>query len=100
MQGRLWNLDMLRVLGRKPTAAAPTGCSTRCHMLGRERPEAVLPVRALYLPTFSHFLIVNKTSLSRARGEWGILFAWPVSPAAAIRVSFLLTDQHSFVVCQ
>ena len=28
------------------------------------RPEAVLPDRALYLPTFSHFLIVNKTSLS------------------------------------
>jgi hypothetical protein len=27
-------------------------------------PEAVLPDRALYLPTFSHFLIVNKTSLS------------------------------------
>ena len=26
--------------------------------------EAVLPDRALYLPTFGHFLIVNKTSLS------------------------------------
>jgi hypothetical protein len=25
---------------------------------------AVSPDRALYLPTFSHFLIVNKTSLS------------------------------------
>ena len=36
------------------------GYSTRCHMLGRERPEAVLPDRALYLPTFSHLLIVNK----------------------------------------
>jgi hypothetical protein len=39
-------------------------------MLGPERPGAVLPDRALYLPTFSHFLIVNKTSrtlsLSRA----------------------------------
>jgi hypothetical protein len=29
-------------------------------MLEPERPEAVLPDRALYLPTFSHFLIVNK----------------------------------------
>ena len=29
-------------------------------MLGRECPEAVLPARALYLPTFSHLLIVNK----------------------------------------
>jgi hypothetical protein len=39
------------------------------------RPEAVLPDRALYLPTFSHFLVVNKTSLSLRRGErwagWG-----------------------------
>ena len=29
-------------------------------MLGPERPEAVLPDRVLYLPTFSHLLIVNK----------------------------------------
>ena len=36
----------------------------RCHMLGPERPEAVLRDRAFCLPTFSHFLIVNKTSLS------------------------------------
>jgi hypothetical protein len=28
------------------------------------RPEAVLPEKALCLPTFSHFLMVNKTSLS------------------------------------
>jgi hypothetical protein len=28
------------------------------------RPEAVLPDRALCFPTFNHFLIVNKTSLS------------------------------------
>ena len=34
--------------------------STRRHMLEPERPEAVLPDRALCLPTFSHFLIVNK----------------------------------------
>ena len=40
------------------------GYSTRRHMLELVRPEAVLPDRALYLPTFSHFLIVNKTSLS------------------------------------
>jgi len=33
-------------------------------MLERVRPGAVLPDRALCLPTFSHFLIVNKTSLS------------------------------------
>ena len=33
---------------------------TRCHMLGPERPEAVLPDRQLHLPTFSHLLIVNK----------------------------------------
>ena len=39
------------------------GYSTRCHMLGPERPEAVSPDRALRTPTFSHFLIVNKTSL-------------------------------------
>ena len=41
------------------------GYSARCHMLGRECPEVVLPDRALYLPTFSHMLIVNKL-LSRA----------------------------------
>ena len=35
-------------------------------MLEPVRPEAVLPDRELYLPTFSHFLIVNKTSLSAA----------------------------------
>jgi hypothetical protein len=29
-------------------------------MLGRECPEAVMPDRALYLPTFSDLLIVNK----------------------------------------
>jgi hypothetical protein len=34
--------------------------STRRHMLEPERPEAVWPDRASCLPTFSHFLIVNK----------------------------------------
>ena len=31
-------------------------------------PRAVSPDRELYLPTFSHFLIVNETSLSRSPG--------------------------------
>jgi hypothetical protein len=35
-------------------------------MLEPVRPGAVSPDRALCLPTFSHFLIVNKTSLSRS----------------------------------
>ena len=33
-------------------------------LVGPERPEAVLLNRTLYLPTFSHFLIVNNFSLS------------------------------------
>ena len=33
-------------------------------MLEPVRPGAVSPDRALYLPTFSHFVIVKKTSLS------------------------------------
>ena len=37
------------------------GDSTRRHMLEPVRPEVVLPDRALCLPTFSHFLVVNKT---------------------------------------
>jgi hypothetical protein len=47
------------------------GYSTCCHMPGPECAEAVLHDRAVFLPAFSHFLIVNKTSralsLSRAR---------------------------------
>jgi hypothetical protein len=35
-------------------------------MLEPVRPGAVSPGRALCLPTFSHLLIVNKTSLARA----------------------------------
>jgi len=35
-------------------------------MLEPVRPEAVLPDRALRLPTFSHLLMVNKTALSRS----------------------------------
>ncbi len=41
--------------------------STRCQMLGRERPDAVLPERTLYLPTFSHLLIVDLQSLVDCR---------------------------------
>jgi hypothetical protein len=37
-----------------------------CLPLSLVRPEAVLPDRALCLPTLSHFLIVNKTCLSLA----------------------------------
>ena len=40
------------------------GYSNRWHKLGPERPEAVLPDRALCLPTFRHSLIVMKPSLS------------------------------------
>jgi hypothetical protein len=36
----------------------------RNNLLEPVRPRAVSPDRALCLPTFSHFLIVNKTSLS------------------------------------
>ena len=43
-----------------PQGQTESGGSTRRHMLGPERPEAVSPDRALYLPTFSHLLIVNK----------------------------------------
>ena len=38
-------------------------------MLEPVRPEAVFPDRAFYFPTFSHFLIVDKTSLSLARAR-------------------------------
>jgi len=36
-------------------------------MLEPVRPGAVSPDRAMCLPTFSHFVIVNKTSRARAR---------------------------------
>jgi len=42
-------------------------------MLEPVRPGAVSPDRALYFPTFSPFVIVNKISLSLSRGT-GI---WP-----------------------
>ena len=37
--------------GRATWPNGEWGYSTRCHMLDPERPEAVLPYRALYLPT-------------------------------------------------
>ena len=40
------------------------GYSTRRHILEPERAGAVLPDRALCLPTFNHFLVSNKFSLS------------------------------------
>ena len=50
------------------------GYSTRRHMLGPERTEGAWPDRALYLPTFSHPLIVNQLlSLSPHRRLWGPL---------------------------
>ena len=59
------------------TAKWRVGYSPRCYMLGRECPQAVLPDRALYLPTFSHLLIVNKL-LSRSLARSHI----PVPPLA------------------
>jgi hypothetical protein len=60
-------------------ATRPSGewrYSTRRHMLEPDRPEAVRPDRALCLPTFSDFLIVNKLlSLARARARAPALWA-------------------------
>ena len=55
MIGAVWTLLCV--------AARPNGewgYGTRRHMLEPVRPEAVLPDRALRLPTCSHFLIVDK----------------------------------------
>ena len=58
-------VSLLCVAARRATRPnGEWGYSTRRHMLEPVRREAVLPDRALCLPTFSHFLIVNKTSLS------------------------------------
>ena len=53
-----------------------------CHVLGPERPEAVLPDRALYLQTFSHLLIVNKL-LSRACASALFLSFWSLMVRAS-----------------
>jgi hypothetical protein len=51
------------MISARPSCQGPNeewGDSTRRHMLEPVRPEAVLPDRALYLPTASHLFIVNK----------------------------------------
>ena len=61
------------------------GYSNRCHMLGRECPEAVLPDRALYLPTLSHLLIVNKVlSLSLPPSPPPLLLDIACSPSLSL----------------
>ena len=47
-----------------PHGQTESGGTVSPSYVGPVRPEAVLPDRALCLPTFIHFLIVNKTSLS------------------------------------
>ena len=66
-------------------AARPNGewgYSTRRHMLEPVRTEAVLPDRAVCLPTFSHCLIVNKLLFlpPRRTGEYwkGMIRARPL----------------------
>ena len=62
--------------------------STRCHMLAPERPEAVLPDRALYLPTFSHLLIVHKD----------LEISLSLSLACALSLLYLPTFSHLLIV--
>ena len=50
--------------GHMAMAQRRVGIEYSPSMLEPVRPEAVLPDRALCLPTFSHLLIVNPTSLS------------------------------------
>ena len=47
-----------------PHGHTESGVEHSPSMLEPVRPEAMSPDRALCLPTFSHFVIVNKTSLS------------------------------------
>jgi hypothetical protein len=47
-----------------PPAKRRVGVEYSLSILEPVRPGAVSPHRALFLPTFSHFVIVNKTSLS------------------------------------
>jgi hypothetical protein len=61
--------------------------STLCRMMGRECPEAVLPDMALYFPTFSDLLIVNKllslsplSPLSLSLSHDGSRILWCLSP--------------------
>jgi hypothetical protein len=69
------------------------GYSTRCQMLGPECPEAVLPDRALYLPTLSHFLIVNNIlSLFLSRS---LSLSLSLSRARALSLSLSLSVPRS-----
>jgi hypothetical protein len=60
-------------------------------MLEPERPEAVVPDRALCLPTFSPFLMVNKSSLSLS-----LSFSLPPSLSFYIttHLSTTVEDEH------
>jgi hypothetical protein len=60
-------------------------------------PLAVLPDRALYLPTFSHFLIVNKTSLSLSLSIALSLFTDSVL-LRAVAFSVYLVDFSGFLL--
>ena len=51
------------------------------------RPEAVLPARALYLPTFSHFLIVNKSSLYLSLSLFSLTLSLPPPPPLPLPLS-------------
>jgi hypothetical protein len=72
------------------------GYSTRRHMLEPVRPEAVLPDRALCLPTVSHFLIVNKTSLPPSLPPLSLC-----APRGGVsRQGVVLTDLQLLCDCQ
>jgi hypothetical protein len=68
------------------------GYSTRRLVQEPVRPEAVFPDRALYLPTFSHFLIVNKTSLSLSLPPGGDSIC---CKGSSTRVSFHTNEEPS-----
>ena len=80
-------------------------------MLEPVRPGAVSPDRALCLPTFSHFLIVNKTSLSLSLSSSAPAHSKPFCnmaaayTAASMQVfsssasTSILTTQHTYRTC-
>jgi hypothetical protein len=68
--------------------------STRRHMLEPVRPEAELPDRA-HLPTFSHFLIVHKTSLSLSLCPPTPPSPTPLFPSCCLSVSLRLRDRKT-----
>jgi hypothetical protein len=59
---RAWGKELLLVL--EDSAKRKVGVEYSQSMLEPARPGVLLPDWALCLPTFSHFVIVNKTSLS------------------------------------